>query len=135
MEISINYVAVLVAAIMNMVVGMLWYGPMFGRMWKGLMGYTDESMKSMKMTAKQAMVGGFITALLMAYVLAHFVFIAGVVDIGGAFQLAFWLWLGFMVPLLASSFLWEGKPMKLFVLNAAQYLVSLFLMAVAFVLF
>ncbi|SRR5258708_6005634 len=134
MQIAVNYWAILVAAIVNMTVGSLWYGPLFGKMWKGLMGFSDQAMKSMKLTMWQAIFMGFLTALIMAYVLAHFVSIAGAVGIAGAWQLAFWVWLGFMLTITAGSFIWEGKPLRLFVLNAAQQLVSLFLMALVLVM-
>ena len=130
---TINILAVLVAAVVSMVVGSLWYGPVFGKMWKGLMGFTDESMKSMKMSMMQAMVGGFITALVMAYVLARFAIISGAMGVMGAFNLAFWIWLGFTATVAAGGFLWEGKPFKLFLLNAAEQLVALFLMALVLV--
>jgi hypothetical protein len=45
-EITINYAAVLLAAVANMVVGMLWYGPLFGKQWQALMGFNADSMKS-----------------------------------------------------------------------------------------
>ena len=134
MEVSINWVAVLVAAVVNMIVGSLWYGPIFGRAWKHMMGFTDDMMKSMRLSAMQAMVGGFITALIMAYVLAYFVAIYGAVDMQGAFELAFWIWLGFMATVTAGSFLWENRPFKLFVLNAAEQLVALVLMAMVMVM-
>ena len=134
MEISINWVAVLVAALVNFVVGWIWYGPLYGNVWKGLMGFTDESMKSMKLSAMQAMVGGFITSLVMAYVLSHFVVIFGAIGIAGAFELAFWVWLGFVATTSISAFLWEGKPFKLFVLNAGEQLVALFLMSLVLVM-
>ena len=134
MEVSINWVAVLVAAVVNMIVGSLWYGPIFGRAWKHMMGFTDDMMKSMRLSAMQAMVGGFITALIMAYVLAYFVVIYGAIDMQGAFELAFWIWLGFMATVTAGSFLWENKPFKLFVLNAAEQLVALVLMAMVMVM-
>lgn len=134
MDITINYLAVLVAAIVNMVVGSLWYGPVFGKTWMGLMGFTPESMKNMKLSAMQAMALGFVTSLIMAYVLAHFVFMSGAIDAGGALTLAFWIWLGFMLTTAASSFLWEGKPFKLFVLNAAEQFVALLLMTLVITL-
>jgi len=56
--VEINYLAVLVAAIASMALGFLWYGPLFGNQWKKLMGFTDKSMKAMKMTPMQAMIGG-----------------------------------------------------------------------------
>lgn len=134
MEVTINYWAVFVAAIVHMFVGFMWYGPVFGKVWMGLMGFTKESMESMKLTPQQAMGLGFIAALVMAYVLAYFSQLSGIVGVEGAWKLSFWIWLGFMAPVAASAFIWEGKKFDLFVLNAAEQLVSLFLMALVFVL-
>ena len=128
MDISISWVAVFVAAVANMAVGFVWYGPLFGKMWQSLMGFNEESMKNMPLTAKQAISGGFVTALIMSYVLAHFAYLSGVDTVSGGLQLAFWVWLGFIATASASSFLWEGKPFKLFVLNAVEQLVALSLM-------
>ncbi|MEK7569589.1 MAG: DUF1761 domain-containing protein [Patescibacteria group bacterium] len=133
-DIAINYWAVLVAAIVNFVVGWLWYGPLFGKMWKGLMGMTDESMKAMAMKPMTAMFWGFVSSLVLAYVLVHFVVMAGAVGIAGAFSLAFWLWLGFMATQSIGVYLWEGKPFKLFVLCAGYQLVATFLAALVLVL-
>ena len=130
---SINFWAVVVAAVVNMVVGMLWYGPVFGKLWKSLMGFTDEGMRKMPLTPMQAMSGGVVTSLLMAYVLARFSMLAGAAGVSGAFQLAFWVWLGFTATVAAGGFLWEGKPFQLFVLNVAEQLVALFLMALVLV--
>ena len=134
-DIAINYWAVLVAAIVSFVVGWLWYGPLFGKMWKGLMGYTDESIKAMAMKPATSMFWGFVTALITAYVLAYFLALSGVSTVEGACTLAFWIWLGFFATVALGSVLWEGKPIKLFILNAAHQLVALILMAVTLVLF
>ena len=77
---------------------------------------------------------GFITSLITAYVLAHFVSIVTVAGITGAWQLAFWVWFGFMMTVTAGSYLWEGKPLRLFVLNAAEQLVAIFLIALVLVM-
>ena len=134
--ININYWAVLGAAVVNMVVGSLWFGPLFGKMWKNLMGFTDESMKKMSsLTMTQAMLGGAVTSLIMAYVLARFIAMAGIMDVKGALLLACWIWLGFMATVHAGMYLWEGKPFKLFVLVALESFVALHLMAVVLVMF
>ena len=117
MEITINYYAVIAAALANMVIGFLWYGPVFGKYWKGLMGFTDESMKAMKMTPLMAMVGGFITALIMAYVLAHFIILGGAGNIATGAQIGFWIWLGFVSTVLLGSVLWENKSWNLYKYN------------------
>lgn len=134
MYFEINYLAVFVAAIAHMAVGMLWYGPLFGKQWMAYVGITPESMKHMPLTMWQAMVGGFITALLMAFVLAVVADTMGVLFWDEALFLSFMVWLGFTSTTIAGSFLWEGKPFGLFVLNAAQSLVSLLIMGLIVVL-
>jgi hypothetical protein len=127
--IAVNYVAVLVAAIAAMVVGMLWYGPVFGKTWMKL-ALSPKDKKNMGMgSAKKSMTLGFIGALVTAYVLAHFVGYVGAMTAGAGVQLAFWLWLGIAAPLQSGIVLWEGKPFKLFVLNTAHELVTLAVMA------
>lgn len=134
MVFDINYLAVLVAAIANMAVGSLWYGPVFGKMWMKYMGFTHESIKSMPLKPWQAMIGGFVTALLLSYVLAHVAIAFGAKGVMGALQLAFYIWLGFTATTLAESFLWEGKPLGLFMLNASRSIVTLAVMSLILVL-
>jgi len=123
--IEVNFVEVIVAAVAAFIIGMLWYGPVLGKYWMRMMNFTPESMKGMKMTPAKAMTLGFVGTLLMTYVLAHFASVFGASDVSGAFQLAFWTWLGFFVPVTAGDWLWEGKSSKLFLFNAAYYLVVL----------
>jgi len=134
MEFVINYWAVLVAALVYMFVGMFWYGFGFGKMWIKMMGFTEESMKSMPLTPMQAMAGGLVTAFIMAFVLAKLTIIYGAIGVAGAWGLAFMIWLGFFFTETAGAWLWEGKSFKLFAFNAAHRLVALFLMALVLVL-
>ncbi|MBY0110711.1 DUF1761 domain-containing protein [Patescibacteria group bacterium] len=132
MEIIINYWAVLGAAVAAIILGALWYGPLFGKQWMGMIGLTPEGMKAMKLSPAMAMGLGLITTLLMAYVLAHGIVFGnaylGTTGVAGGMMGAFWYWLGFAVPLTAGAYLWEGKSITLWVLNASYYLVSLLLM-------
>ncbi len=127
--VPINWWAVLGAVVWNMVIGFLWYGPVFGKVWKSALGLTDEAMKSMKMSPAAATIGGVITAFLMSYVLAHATVFAGTFMLMGGgksgLMSGFWNWLGFAVPLSAGAVLWEGKPWKLFFINAGYWLVAL----------
>jgi hypothetical protein len=128
-DVMINYWAVLGAAVASMVIGMLWYGPLFGKQWMKMMGFTPKSIKKMKLTPKAAMTMGFIGTLVTAYVLSNFVDVLGIITFGGAAQFAFWAWLGLVAPIELGTFLWEGKDFKLFVLNAAYWLVNLIVMS------
>ncbi len=128
LDVSVNLVAILVAAVVSMFVGMLWYGPLFGKQWMKLANISMKDMKKMPLTAKQAISLACVTSVLMSYVLGLLVgTLQATTAIEGA-QVAFWIWLGFAVPIQAGVFLWEGKPFKLFLLNASNTLVTLALM-------
>lgn len=136
MEIPINYLAVIVAAIAAMGLGFLWHGPLFGKQWTALMGWTPESMEAAK--AKGGMGKTYaiqaIGALLMAFVLSHSLVFASTYlqssGISAGLQAGFWNWLGFIAPVTIGVVLWEGKPWKLWFIQAGYYLVSLLVMGV-----
>lgn len=125
MDISINYVAVLVATLLAFGVGALWYTVLFQKPWIKLMGFTPDQMRSMPLTGTQAMGIGFVATLIMVYVLAHFVSMLNVRDLSGALELGFWIWLGFVATVQIHSFLYEGRPIKLFLINTSHMLVAI----------
>lgn len=133
-EVTINFVAVLIATIANMVIGMLWYGPLFGKQWLELMRIDPKKqMEKMKSKIPLSMLGAFIAALVMSYILSYSVDYAEAKSaIDGAVH-SFWVWLGFIATVTLGSVLWEGKPVKLYLLNAAYHLVTLVVMGVILV--
>jgi hypothetical protein len=141
LQFDINYLAVLVAGISNMVVGFLWYGPLFGKPWIKEMGWENKSpeeMEAMKSKMMPMYAKSFIGALLMAYVFAHvlkaFAMAMGQSGAAEALQGALWMWLGFIVPVLYGKVLWEGKSHKLYFIDVFYYLVTLSAMALILVL-
>lgn len=132
--VPINYFAVVVSAVASMIIGFLWYGPLFGKPWLKLMAFTPEKMEEAKakgMSKTYALMA--LGSLVMSFVLAHALIFGSsylkMYGISAAFQVAFWNWLGFIAPVTLSSVLWEGKPWKLWLLNNGYYVVSLFVMA------
>ena len=127
--VSINYWAVLAATVAAIVVGFLWYGPLFGKTWMRLMGFDKKKMdKNMKKGMTKTYIIMVITSLVTSYVLAHFVKYHGT-TISDALQTAFWVWLGFIATIQIGIVLWEGKPWKLYFINTAHQLVNLAVMA------
>ncbi len=128
--VPINYLVVLVAAVANMVLGSLWYGPLFGKKWMALSGVNSQTMGKNGMGKTYALAFG--GSFLMAWVLAHaFVFAATYLNMWGpqsGLMAGFYNWLGFVVPVTLSSVLWEGKSWKLWCLNSSYYLVALMTM-------
>ena len=129
--VTVSLLPVLVAAIASMVVGFVWYGPLFGKTWISLMGFSKKQMEEGKkkgMGKTYAILA--IGSLLTAYILAHFVKYVNAATIGDAVQLVFWIWLGFIVTIALGSVLWEGKSWKLFFINIAYQFVSLSIQAI-----
>lgn len=125
----INYVAIVGTAVASMVLGFVWYGPLFGKAWMKLAGFTEKQMAAAK---KQSMAASYLTAffgaLVTAFVLSYFVDFADATTLAAGAVIGFWAWLGFVATVSAGSVLWEGKPVNLWILNNAYNLINLALM-------
>lgn len=133
--VPVNYLAVIVAALISMAVGFLWYGPLFGKIWMKENGWNPEKLKGMKppnMTKQYSI--QFVGALFMSYVLASALLFAssylGTSGISAGLMVGFWNWLGFIAPVTLVTVLYERKSWKLWFLNNSYYLVSLILMGI-----
>jgi hypothetical protein len=124
---GINIGAVLAAAVLSMIIGSVWYGPLFGKLFMKAMGFehqTEAQKKQMQKGMMWSYAGQFVASLVMFYVLARFMNATGQITVAGAMVVAFWAWLGFIVPLSFGNALWGGK-MTLFWLNIANMFVTL----------
>src|SRR5260370_41822457 len=134
--VPINYFAVLLAGIVSMPLGFLWYGPLFGKKWMKLSGMSKEKIDAAKKSGKANMGYGlmFVGSLVMAYVLAHSLVFASsylrMTGVPAGLMSGFWSWLGFVGPVTLGSVLWDGKPWMLSVLNNTYYILLLLLMGV-----
>lgn len=130
MEVTLNYAAILVAGLVNMALGALWYSPLlFGNIWMKAMKMNKNDMKNCKgMGLRYAL--AFLMGLLTVYILAHYVSYMGASTASAGAETAFWPWLGFMLPILAGTVLWDGKKFTVFAINAAHYLVAMLMAGV-----
>ena len=122
-------ISILIAAIAGMVIGALWYGPLFGVQWMKLMGITPKQIKAaQKKGMGKSYTLCFLGLLVMAYVLQMFIQIVGAKTIPSGAMIGFWAWLGFLVTSQLNSVLWEQKSWELYSLNVLHYLVVLLVM-------
>lgn len=128
-EVVVNYVATLVAAIANMVLGAIWYGPLFGKLWMKEAGKTKKDLDAAKKEMPKYYAVSFVGALVMAYVLAVFISFANVNTIALATIFGFLVWLGFVLTISLQPLLWEGKSQKLFLINNGYNFAALVIMA------
>ncbi len=123
--------SLIAATLAQVVIGFLWYGPLFGKTWMNLSGIKRPSKIDSKVKKRMfssyavSLVFSFIAAYVIKIILIKFQF----ASLGGVAFVMFIMWLGFNVPVLLGSMLWEGKSSKLFALNTLYYLVSYIVMA------
>lgn len=121
-QVQINFLAVVAAAVANMIIGSIWYSPgVFGKRWMSLAGIRQGGMKE----AGPAYAAAFVVALILAYVLAHFVGYTQAHTFGDGLQLGFWVWLGFVATTSSGDYIFGGRPRQLYVLNNGYHLVTL----------
>lgn len=126
---SINIFSVILATISSIAIGFAWYGPLFGKSWAKEQGWSEEDMNKQKSQGMGKSYGIMtLGSLFTAYILAQFIKIAGAVTLWDGATVGVWTWIGFAVPLLLSSVLWEGKSWRLYQINIGYQLVTMAVM-------
>ena len=133
---EVNWLAVLVAAIVPMIVGFLWYGPLFGKRWLALMETTAEEIQK-NFNPLKTHGASFVLALVTAFILAQlFAGMGGPESVssmtGGAggnamvgLHLALMALIAFVLPVSYQTWAYEGRKAGLFWLNLGYNGVSL----------
>ena len=125
--VQVNFWAILASAIVSMVIGSIWYGPLFGKMFREAMGmnqWSPEKQAAMKKTMGMSYALQFIASLVMFFILSMFITKLGQWSMVGGLVVAFWSWLGFVVPIKLADALWGGK-MVMFWLSISNMLLTL----------
>lgn len=124
--IQVNLVAVALSGVSAMVLGSLWYGPLFGQAWMKLVGISKEDVKKEKMSVLYGVM--FVGALAEAYILSIFIHYAGAFTLINGAKTGLWAWLGFVAPVMLGNYLFAKRPLKLFKIDAGYALVNLLVM-------
>lgn len=127
---GINWLAVIVSALAAMVIGFLWYGPLFGKAWKKANKFTDKDMKNMKITPQMAMIYGTINSLVMAVLLALIFSALNSVTLSGAVIAGIVLWAGIAATTRINSVIFEQRTVSLFIINAGYDLATILAMGI-----
>lgn len=127
---EISWLAVIVSALAAFMVGGLWYGPLFLKSWQKEAGVTDEAMKA----RHPAFVfgGSFLLQLFASYFLGHVFATYGGLSVASTIMTAQGIALAFIVTAFGVNYLFAGKSVKLWAIDAGYYLVTYTVMGVIF---
>jgi hypothetical protein len=131
MIMSVNIFAVIAAAVVSTIIGFAWYSPfLFGRQWMELMGLSMDKLNEEKSKGMGKIYGiSFVADAVTAGALAYILSLQLIFDARDAVMLAGVVWVGFFVPVMLGSVLWEQKSWKLFAINVGYRLAALVGMA------
>ena len=110
---------IVIAAVIEWLLGALWYGLVFRKSWMALAGFSETNKPK---NGAMTMVCSFIACLLLTFVTAHVVAWAGAATFTGGAELGIICWLGFMAPPLFTQHIAENRRANLFAINAAYWL-------------
>ncbi len=137
-DIQVSFFAISIAVTVNFFFGYLWYTPLFGRAWAKEVGQ-DFNAKPVASKLMKSLGLNIISNFFIAYVLAHNIAAwspetwgvssPGLTPISQSFCTAFFIWLGFFVPVLLNGVAWEKKSWKLFAINGGYYFFTLLIAA------
>lgn len=126
---DVNWIAVIACGVASLVLGGLWYSPvLFGGAWQRAAGLSDERAKSGSMGLIFG--GAFLLSLIAAYVFGMFLGpdmpIAGTVGAGFAAGLC-WVAASYGI-----SYLFERRPLALWLINGGYHTVQFTLFGLIF---
>lgn len=128
MDWSVNWIAVVLGAVANMLLGWAWYSPMlFGKKWAILIGSPMEdtaAWEARKAGMRKIYGVTFVAAIVMSFVMNWLVQALNVFTVGDAIQTAVLLWLGLVGATSLSGILFEKRPVALWAINTGYTLVS-----------
>jgi hypothetical protein len=125
---AINYLAVLIAAVVGFALGGAWFAqPVFGAAWLKALGKTKEQICSGG-SPRNALILTAITTLVTAYVLAVFIQALGITTALGGALVGLSIGIGIVATSMYSDSLFCNWPFRLILIQAGHRIVYLSLM-------
>lgn len=110
---------IVVAAVIEWVLGALWFGLIFRKSWLAMAGFSETNKPK---NGAMTMICSFIACLLLTYVTAHVIGWVGAVTFTIGAKVGIICWLGFMAPPMFTQHIAENRRANLFAINAAYWL-------------
>ena len=133
--IPINFLAVLIAAIVAFIIGFLMHGPIGGKLWMRLADIHPTGNEKMSdMYGKMAW--NFFVNLVTAYTLSLLYILASSSQymtgsaVANGIICAFFAWLGFIITTTSIEVIWMGRSVKLWLFEALSSFIVMIAMGI-----
>ncbi len=119
-----NYLAILVAGIASFFLEAIWYS-IFINAWMAGIDHTDAWLKANSPNFGIQLAVALVSAVLMAVGLDCIIQLTGRQTALRGMKVGALLWLGFMVTVFSTEYIFEVRPWSLFGINAGFWLISI----------
>jgi hypothetical protein len=121
--VELNYLAVLVGAIVSLVIGAVWFMPaLFGNAWMAAVGKTKEQVDRDFSPAK--IVWALILGFIISYTLARIIVWTGMNSVGGGIRIGLLTSIGLVSTTIAVNHVFESRPARLTFIYGLHHLVE-----------
>lgn len=120
---SLNWLAVIAVAIAGFLLGWLWYGALFGKVWMAEMKITPEAVKSGTYNMPKLFGTSFAYTLLSTFGLALLLRAHGTTSAMRGAEMGLFVGVLFVGTRLANGGLWENRTLRLLAINIGHEVV------------
>jgi hypothetical protein len=122
MVIVINWLAVIIVAVIYCLIIFFWFYPsIFGNIWLKLVG--KEGVEKSKIIIETIIM--VFTSFVSVLILEILMDLTGMNDIGSSLLLSFLIWIGFVAMVAINQNIFNDRGLKLFFIEYGSYLVAL----------
>ena len=125
---NLNYLAIIVSSVIYFILGAVWFGPFFGKLWLKLIGLslTEEDKKN----APFIFVKTFILDFIITFSVAILINLIQPTTILSALKISLLIGAGFVVAPFLGNFMYAKRSIKLFFIEAGYHVVCITIVAI-----
>lgn len=127
---NVNILVVVISLFLNMGLGMLWYGPLFGKAWMAGAGFSEEDREEMQKSAGPGYALSALFALIFGYVLDLLFNLVGISTLPTALLVTALIYIGLVLPNTIKGRLWLETAPVVFRINTGFEIVYFLVMGV-----
>jgi hypothetical protein len=127
MKVRVNYVAILVAALVNFILQACWYLT-FMNTWLAGIGHTKQWIMTTGMNEWVQHGTAFVSAFLIAGSIDCLTQLTGKQTAMRGILMGLSLWVGFVLTTMATDYIYEVRPLSLFAVNCGFWLIGMVVM-------
>jgi len=134
MTFAVKILPFIIGAVFNMVLGALWYSKvLFAKPWMKEAGIKEEDINASKGKMAKVYICTTVLAFATSYIIGVIIANMGIASVGFAILAGVFFWIAFSLPMVIKNWGFEGRSIKLGLINHGYELVIYIVVAILYV--